>query len=170
MARALEITLGSRFREGIQVFINTFPRSYAAYRVGPTDFQPALYIYTQTIADNVDAIYRIAARGIHSHLHLYNIHANQSADEYKIIYHLGRAIEKHLVNAGAPDLAQVHMFSVIGLLDYRLQTLGIHKPKLLTDMTKLIRLNKFDSEMGQTGGYMVYKCVSTTPLSPPKAA
>lgn len=161
MSRGLEITLGGLFKEHVRIFIEAFPRSYAKYKKGPVDFEEDLEKYSGTIVDNAEAIFRLAARDINSYLNLYMIHANKSADEFKIIYFLGRAIERHLIHAGYVEISRVHMFIMIGLLDYRLQTKGVKKDPLTNALTKLIRLGLFDQELGQTGCYLIYKCVST---------
>jgi len=121
-----------------------------------------LKLYAQSISENMEAIAQDTADGISNYLNRYNVGTDNSVDEYKIIYFLGRSILKYL-----PDfdvLKGVHLFVMVGLLDFRLQKLGIYKPQLVTAVTSLIRtgLSVFDSELGLTGCYLIFKCVSTT--------
>jgi hypothetical protein len=164
MSRGLELTLSGLFTRFSKIFITTFPRSISRFSELPEDqIKQSITIYSSVIGDNCAAIYRLAAQNLNQYLNRYSVHANQSADEYKIIYYLGRAIERHLRANGHDLLAQVHMATMIGLLDFRIASKGIIKPKLTAAMGKLIRGNYFDEEMGQNGCYMIYKCVSTTP-------
>jgi len=161
MTRGLELTLKGNFINFTKFFVEAFPRSYDKYGADPAEFDDNLALYTQTINSKCDEIYRMTARDINTYINLYSIHVNQSADEFKIIYYLGRAIEKWLVKNGLAEIAQIHMFAMIGLLDFKLETLGYNKPKLTKAMIKLIRFGKIDEELGVTGCYLTYKCVST---------
>jgi hypothetical protein len=169
MSRAFELTLGGLFTQIAKVYVHSFPLAYATYkRMDPefvlADITSPLADYKKTIESNRDAIFRVAAADINRYLSNYSVHANQSADEFKIIYFMGRAIERHLVKEGFPEHARAHLFVMIGLLDYRLQTLGVMKPKLTKALTKLIKLNAFDQELGANGCYLTYKCVATVKL------
>jgi hypothetical protein len=119
--------------------------------------------YKQVIQDYAPEIFKAAAAGINTYLNLYSVRAATSADEYKIVYFLGLAIERRLEEMGYAELAQVHMFSMIGLLDFRLRTLKINKPNLMVAMTRLVKQGRFREQLGQNGGYLIYKSVSTTP-------
>ena len=96
MTRPLEITLKSSFLALTSAYVTSFPRAYQASGFAPDEFNNNLHNYTEVISQNCEAIYRIAAMDIHAYLNLYNVHANKSADEYKLIYYLGGAIDKHL--------------------------------------------------------------------------
>lgn len=161
MTRGLEITLGGSFRIIAGAYVDSFSRAYIAYSGKIVEVNSPLNTYKQVIINNGHAIFRAAAAEINRYLSNYSVHANQSADELKVIYFVGRSIEKHLVNDGFPEIAQVHMFCMIGLLDYRLQHLQIEKPTLTKALTRLVRLNVFHEELGRTGCYLAYKSVST---------
>lgn len=163
MSRALELVLLRDFRRLIKIYIESFPHSYARFNRGPTDFDRDLVLYRNSIANNAEAIIRAAAKGIGDYAALYGVRAGQSFDEFKTIYFLGRAIESRLIASNYVRISQVHMFTMIGLLDARLVSLGIRKSKLTRAMTELVRVQRFDSELGIDGCYLVYKCVATTP-------
>lgn len=163
MSRALEVLLLSDFRLLTKVYIEAFPYSYAKYHSVPVDFAADLEVYVDRIMSNSEAIFRGAAWGIGGYSALYKVMAIESFDEFKTIYFLGRAIERHLLAAKHVQMAQIHMFTMIGLLDRKLQSLGIYKPNLTQAMTGLIRVSRFDEELGATGCYLIYKCISTTP-------
>lgn len=163
MSRALEVLLLGDFRLLSKVYIEAFPFSYAKYHSAPVDFAADLEIYVERIITNREAIFRRAAWGISGYTALYKVMAVESFDEFKTIYFLGRAIERHLLEAKHVQLAQIHMFTMIGLLDRKLQSLGIYKENLTAAMTRLIRVSRFDQELGTTGCYLIYKCISTTP-------
>lgn len=163
MSRFLEEMLKSDLRRLLKVYVETFPFSYAVYNAGPADFMDDLHIYEGIITANGDDIRRAAAWGISGYSNLYRIMAKDGFDEFKSIYYLGRAVERHLLRANHVKMAQIHLFTMIGLLDEKLKHLGISKPLLTGAMTQLIKLSKFDSELGSTGCYLVYKCSSTVP-------
>lgn len=163
MSRALEVLLLGDFRLLAKVYMEAFPYSYAKYHSAPVDFQADLEIYIDRIMANREAIFRGAAWGISGYSALYKVMAVESFDEFKTIYFLGRSIERHLLEAKHVQIAQIHMFTMIGLLDRKLQSLGISKENLTRAMTRLIRVSRLDQELGTTGCYLIYKCISTTP-------
>ncbi len=169
MSRGLELTLGGRFTQIAGVYVKSFPLAYAAYMRMSSDLPlvevlSPLKEYKTVIINNRDAIFRVAAADINRYLNNYSVHANQSADEFKIIYFMGRAIERHLIKDGCPEHARAHLYCMIGLLDFRLETLGVSKPKLTRALTRLIKFNAFNEELGATGCYLTYKCVATVKL------
>lgn len=171
MSRGLEITLRGSFVAITRAYVEAFPRAYRAFGASSDDFEESLASYASVIEENCEAIYRVAAAEISTYLNLYNIHANKSADEFKIIYYVGVAIERHLQRVGLAYVGQVHSFAMVGLLDFRLQTLNYKKPQLTKALTRLIKLGKLESELGATGCYMIYKCVSTAqPIEIPKVS
>ena len=167
MTRALEIVLKNQFDRFAAIYIDTFERSYEAYGAPDADFDKNFDLYCAVVQGNWEAICRIAAAEINTYLNLYSIHVRLSADEFKIAYYLGVAIERHLQRVGLVEVAQIHMFSMIGILDFRLRTLGYRKPQLTKAMTKLIKLGVMNAELGPTGCYLTYKCVSTSEKLPP---
>lgn len=163
MSTAIEIVLKSDFRDLIQVYIATFAHSYARLNSGPADFDQDLAIYDSLINSKSDDIIRAAAFSITGYSHLYKVLPRETFDEFKIIYYLGLAIERHLTKAGHAKIVQVHMFTLIGLMDEALRRKGVVKPQLTGAMTQLIRFGYFDRELGNTGCYLIYKCSSTAP-------
>lgn len=162
MSRAEEIVLKDLFVDFSVVYVQTFAVSYGKCGCAPEEYGRNLLTYRRVIKEFAPEIFRAAATAINSYLNLYSVRAASSPDEYKIIYFLGRAIERRLEELGCAEIAQVHMHSLVGLLDYRLRTLGIDKPHLRKAMIKLIRSGRFDEQLGQTGGYLIYKTCSTT--------
>lgn len=171
MSHPLLQTLKGGFKLCLGFYIDAFPRAYAAYitekpgngsvPATPDQFSAYLRAYTTTIENNLDAIFRAAAQEVGNYLNLYNIHANQSADEYKLIYFLGRAIGKHVSATGLRPMQHAHFYAMIGLLGDRLEECGFHKPELTRAMKRLIKADQIEEQLGKTGGYLVYKCVST---------
>lgn len=146
-----------------KVYIEAFPFSYARFVQGPADFMDDLKIYENIIETNYFDIRRAAATGVQNYCALYEIMPVNGVDEFKSIYYLGRAIEAHLLAQKHIRISQVHMFTMIGLLDEKLQSLGVFKDQLTVAMTGLVRAREFDNELGKTGCYLIYKCSSTAP-------
>lgn len=163
MSRFLEEMLKRDLRILVKVYIETFPFSYARYNAGPADFQKDLNIYEDLILSNADDICRAAAWGISGYSALYRVMPKDGIDEFKSVYYLGRAIERHLLAANHVKIAQIHMFTMVGLMDEKLKRKGVRKPTLTKSITELIKLSRFDQELGATGCYLVYKCSSTAP-------
>ncbi len=161
MSHPLIQILKTHFRALASVYVESF--ADATWKYGEDDaHEHRITQYTSVITDNFPDIFRMAAGDMAVYLNSYDIHINQSADEFKLIYFLGRAIERYLKGKGLLAVAQIHMYLMIGLLDDRLRTRGYDKPPLSRAMGKLIRLNEFDSELGKHGCYLLYKCVSTS--------
>jgi len=150
-------------------YIDAFPHAYKKYGGIGAQFYGNLTAYKNTIQDNAPEIYRIVAAEINTYLNLYKVHANQSADEFKLIYYLAVGIERHLIRLGLVEIARIHKMTMIGLLDDKLKTIGIVKPRLTKAMINLIKLGKLEAELGPTGCYMIYKCVSTVEILKPPA-
>jgi len=163
MSKTIEVILKKDFRDLIQVYIATFAHSYARLNSGPADFDKDLVVYDNLINAKAEDIIRAAAFGISGYSNLYKVMPRETFDEFKIIYYLGLAIEKHLTKAGHAKIVQVHMFTLIGLMDEALKRKGVLKPQLTGAMTTLIRFGHFDRELGNTGCYLIYKCSSTAP-------
>jgi hypothetical protein len=72
-------------------------------------------------------------------------------------------VNAQLEELGQAKIAQIHMFSMIGLLDEALLFKKVRKPRLTATMTRLIRFGRFWSELGHIGCYLTYKCSSTAP-------
>jgi len=157
------------FKRVVKHYFKSFARAYEAYYgLGTGSYPTDLLKYKQVINDTSDNVYIYAAHQINTYVNLYKI-AIKSPDEYKAIYHIGRGIENQLVGVGLKDIAKVHLFAMVGLLDDRLQTPTkmkpniINKPALTLALTNLIRQDSLEAELGKNGCYMIYKCVSTTP-------
>lgn len=164
MSRALELLLLNDFRDLTKAYIKQFPWSYVKFNSNmPTDVLDELALYGEFIKNNRETIVRAASFGISGYAAMYKVEAKTSFDEFKLIYFLGKAIERRLVHANHVKIAQIHMFSMVDMLDYRLETLNIFKPKLTAAMLELVRRRSFDVELGATGCYLTYKCVATTP-------
>jgi hypothetical protein len=172
MTHPLLHTLKASFKLFLGFYVDTFPRAYASYiteknpgpgwgPATPEQFQAYLRAYVTTIENNIDAIFRSAAQELGNYLNLYSIHANQSADEYKLIYFLGRAIGRHISATGLRPMAHTHSYAMIGLLGDRLAERGCPKPQLTRALKRLIKADQLDDQLGNTGLYLVYKCVST---------
>lgn len=163
MFRYLEERLKKDLIVLLGVYIRTLPYSLAKHAKGPVDFDADLSIYEELINTNCVEICRATAVSVGGYSALYRVMPMDGVDEFKTIYFLGRAIEKHLKTGGHIKLAQAHMFSVIGLLDEKLKSKGVVKPHLTAALTELVRLAQFDKELGATGCYLIYKCSSTAP-------
>lgn len=171
MTHPLLHTLKNSFKLFLGFYIDAFPRAYASYvceKPGPSGGHPTedqfssyLRAYNTTIENNMDAIFRAASQELGNYLNLYNIHVNQSADEYKLIYFLGNAIAKHVAATGLRPMQHVHLYVMIGLLGDRLEKCGCRKPELTRAMKRLIKADQMEEQLGKTGAYLVYKCVST---------
>ena len=163
MSRALELLLNKQLRTLTSVYVATFAHSYAKLASGPVDFDNELKIYEQVIEKNAESIFRSAAFGISGYCSLVGVFPRESFCQFKLIYFLGRAINAQLEEFGHAKLAQIHMFTMIGLLDEALVFKSIHKPRLTATMTRLIRFGRFWSELGHIGCYVSYKSSSTAP-------
>lgn len=162
MPHPFEHTLATRFLQVTKIYIQTFPRAHIAGGFDAWDAGQNLQAYKAAIQDTYLAARRVAADELNAYLNLYGVRASFSADEFKLIYFMGRAITYQLRNIGYHEIAQVHQIAMLGMLDYRLRTLEISKKQMLNAMATLVRSEKFDSELGKTGCYLAYKCVSTT--------
>ncbi len=169
MSRALEILLRQQFIIATRNYVVRFPRSFDAYGFEPSYYDELFEKYAACIDDNAEAIYRGAAREMGQYIHDYKVHVQEYADEFKLVYYLGRAIERHLIRQGHIDAAKVHMFSLLEMLVFRLRTKGIFKKELTTSIASLIREGheKLNEELGRNGLYLVFKCVSTTVILKP---
>jgi hypothetical protein len=161
MSGALQGMLRSQLNDFTAVYAATYTRSYFAFDKSYPGYGPSLVAYRKIIGDNVDTIYRAAVADITRYIYQYNIHVDPTVDEFKCIYFLGMAIRRQLIASGQVHAARVHMFSMLGLLDYRLRTLGYDKRQLLRALLDLVREDKFDADLGVIGCYLIYKCVST---------
>ncbi len=161
MSRPFEIMLRDELIQFTTVYVETFARSYFRFDPSHPGYGQSLLAYRKTIEENAESIYRAAAAGISSYLYDFDIIPNKSIDEFKFVYFLGRSIQLQLNARGLQHVAKVHMFTMIGLLDFRLRTLGYQKSQLRKAMTKLVRLDQFEAQLGATGCYLIYKCVST---------
>lgn len=164
MSLSADAVLRDSLKRVTHVYIESLARSYRKFQrdaASIEEYSEFLFAYVEIITREFGDICHEAKTGINSYLYLYNIHAKESADEFKIVYYLGMTIYKHLQRNGAAVTAQVHLFAMIGLLDDKLKSLGIHKPQLVRALTTLVRNGRFESELGATGCYLIYKCVST---------
>lgn len=164
MANFIEERLKSDLRRLSKVYVKTFPFSYAVFTRGPADFMADLAVYHAEIEDNYLAIRAAAAAGIVKYCNLYGIMPVNGVDEFKSVYFLGRAIEARLLKEGHVRIAQVNMFTMIGLMDEKLQKRGVYKNLLTKALTHLVRIREFDEQLGKNGAYLIYKCSSTAPL------
>ncbi len=166
MSNFIEVRFKSDLKDLVSVYINAFPHSYSSFNKGPVDFDADLNIYANTITNNYNNILSASASGIQKYCNLFGISPINGVDEFKTIYFLGRAIEKQLLNLKNVRVSQIHMYTMIGLMDEKLNTKKAPKPELTHAMLNLIDQREFDNEMGKTGCYFTYKCSSTSkPLS-----
>jgi|GEM_PF-2589081 len=157
----IEERLKGDLRDLIKTYIDTFPFSYAVFSNAPVDFALELDVYAGTIEDKFISIISAAAAGIQKYCNLFDISPVKGIDEFKTIYFLGRAIEAQLLNVKNVRLAQIHMYTMIGLMDEKLKSKNVQKEELTHAMLSLIDQREFDNEMGKTGCYFTYKCSST---------
>jgi len=154
--------LKADFRRTVKAYLSTFAHAYFPYGSAPAaDYGRNLALYRSVVEREIESIYKAAASGITGYTATYRVLAKESFDEFKVVYFLGRAIEAQLQHAGFPQIAQIHMYIMIGMLDERLELLGIVKAHLTGALTALIKLGRFEQELGRTGCYLIYKCVST---------
>jgi hypothetical protein len=169
MAESKQITLNPIFADFVDVYIQSFCSSYLKYGESfgaPIQEMPGhLKLYASIIMANGQAIFDTAAADISKYLYTYNVYTEETVDEYKIIYFLGMAIERALPPFKA--LKGAHLISMIGLLDYRLKVLGIDKPRMRAALVTLIRGGELEKELGPTGCYLLYKCISTAERKEP---
>lgn len=161
MSRAYEIALRAELLDFISIYVATYSHSYLKFDPSQPGYGQSLVAYKKTVLDNAESICRAAAAGIGTYLYDYDIRPNESVDEYKHIYFIGLAIHSQLKARALHHAARVHLVSMIGLLDYRLKSLGYDKPQLRKAMVKLIRHDKFETDLGAIGCYLIFKCVST---------
>lgn len=167
------LQLKTRLSEAVQLYIESFPRSYVRfgqdYGAPMSEIGRAFDIYVAAIRSNATAICENAAEGISIYLNLYQVTPRDEVDEFKYIFYVGQAIKNHL-----PQVKQIigsHLFSMIGMLDFIIDEHGIVRKDTLTRaMMKIIREGAFDDELGATGCYLIYKCVSTTKRKPDQVA
>lgn len=170
MPNPVEMVLKKTFGSVCKSFISAFPNSYENFKLksgnsgSNSAYQAAFDAYSSLIEKNSDKIYRAAAFDISEYLYLYKVQPNQTIDEYKAVYFLGRVIERFLIRDATLELAQIHSYSMIHLLDFRLISLGVKRPLLTKAMLTLIdqrefNNKKFDEQMGVVGCYLVYKCL-----------
>lgn len=173
MSLSADEVLRATLKRVTLVYIKTLARACYRFEKNVADsakFNEILFTYSEIIGPAYGDICREAAEGISSYLNLYNVRAEESADEYKVIYYLGMAIFKRLQHAKADEAAKIHLFGMIGMLDFRLLDIGVDKPPLRRALMELVRYNRFESELGATGCYLIYKCVSTVDRDAPPPA
>lgn len=163
MSRPYEILLTDKFRKLVIAFIKSFPEAAEEYG-GCTDEDVEKYLntYAEVLETYNVNIFRVAAHAVSSYMLQFKIHANQSIDEFKLINFLGFEISNFLEKLGHYKIAQIHSFAVIRMLDYRLETLGLDRPLLTTAMHEMVRRRVLDEKMGNTGAYLLYKCLGET--------
>ncbi|MEJ5976989.1 hypothetical protein WG901_10115 [Novosphingobium sp. PS1R-30] len=170
MSRAIEIVLKDSFIKLVGVYLRSFPRAYFKAGGEPADYGKNFAVYKSVIESYRDDVFRAAASGINKYLNFFLIRADASVDEFKIIYFLGRAIERRLSERGLAPMAKAHSYAMVGLLDFRLQTLDIKKPRLTKAMILVADAAAWEEQLGQNGCYLIYKTVATTPECVEKAA
>ena len=164
MSRSIEIVLRDTFVQWVGVYLRTFPRAYLKSGADPAAYGPSYAVYKSVVETYKDNVFRAAAEGINQYLNFFFIRADATVDEFKVIYFLGRAIEAQLAARGLASVAKAHSFSMIGLLDYRLQTLGIDKPRLTKAMALVADSSiNWSEQLGKVGAYLIYKTVATAP-------
>jgi hypothetical protein len=125
------------------VYVASFPHSFSKFIRGPADFLDDLEIYESLIEEKYFEIRRGAVANIQRYCNLYGIMPTNGVDEFKSIYYLGRAIETQLLANSYVRMAQVHMFTMIGLMDEKLNSQGVFKDQLVE---KLAAIGVVDSE------------------------
>lgn len=163
MAGFIEERLKHDLKVLAAVYVETFPFSYARFLKAPADFMEELGIYDALIREKFFDIRAAAASGIQKYCNLYEIMPTNGVDEFKSIYYLGRAIEAQLLAKSYVRMAQIHMYTMIGLMDEKLKSKGVYKDQLTAALTNLVKVREFDDQLGRTGCYLTYKCASTAP-------
>jgi hypothetical protein len=166
MSRGHAIILKTHIVKMLGVYIKSFPRAYLKKfpNAETADVQSSLEEYSAVIEAKTQELVTITGEEIGFYTNLYNVHTNQSADEFKLIYYVGIALERHLKSQGLDHVGKAHMYAMIGMLDYRLRELQIFKPLMSKAMLTLVDTGRFHVEMGRNGCYLLYKCVSTVDL------
>ena len=162
MSQAIGGILREQLTDFCEVYVATYARSYFVYDPQYPGYGQSLVAYCKIIRDNADAIYRAATAGVSRYIYDYSIHVDPTVDEFKCVYFLGLAIHTKLLANGQPHAANVHLFTMIGLLDARLRTMGFGKKQLLKAMMMVVRDGQFERDLGTNGCYLIYKCVSTS--------
>ena len=160
MSSAFASAFADKLNSMIEVYLESYALAYDAFGMPHQNFEPSLALYKETIKANMQNIRVVAGSRIAAYIYMYNVQIS-SPDELKLIYFVGRAIAWQLRQHGHTAIAPVHLFAMLGLLDDRLRYLGINKPRLLTALAKLVEERNLFKELGPTGTYLLYKCLST---------
>jgi hypothetical protein len=164
MSRTFEIVFGNALARMAGIYSKTFTRAHSIALPGEiASLEEDRDLYNQVLIGFSEELVRAACSGINIYVNFYKIRISSSVDEFKIIYYLGRAIERRLIERGLPHLARVNLYSMISLLNYRLERMNICKPKLTTAMLLVMDDGRVDEQLGKHGCYLIYKTVSTTP-------
>ena len=126
---------------------------------------------------NFEYILNEATLLVSDYVHTYKVQPFGGICEYKQIYFAGRAIEKAILQpANYPDekvggtldhadLAKIHMYTMVGLMDYILSRdgCGHQRPRISRALIELIDQDLFNAHLGKYGGYLLFKCQGDEP-------
>ena len=162
MNRPYEIILTESFRELLPIYVSTFGASAIEFGLDNEHrYLELLGFYENVIENDVEKIFELAVRFVGQYMNQFKIHAVNTIDEYKSIYFLGIAISSILDGYEFHSTAKVNLFSMVKMLDYRLTTLNAFRPQMSVALQDQIRRNKFYDKFGNTGCYLLYKCIGS---------
>lgn len=161
MSKDIELFTERHLKKVSKFFIERFGFSYGLLGLNPELYGQSVVRYKEIITTRATAWLPSAASMIGKYSRYHGVRTANSVDEFKLIYFFGMSVEAILREENYPDLAKVHLVTMIAILDYRMQYEGINKQMLSENMIRLIKDNLFHQEMGKIGCYLTYKCAVT---------
>ena len=162
MNKPYQIILSEAFKELVPVYVASFGKASIDFGIdNKRRYSELLRYYEDTITRHAEDIIRNAVKFTSQYMMQFKIRAVDTIDEYKLVYFLGLSISTALEEYELYTTSKINLFSMVCMLDHRLQTLNAFRPKMSEAILDQIRRGKFSDKFGNTGCYLLYKCTGS---------
>lgn len=161
MPHPIQIIYEPYYRKFITIFTENLPYVYYDYKVGDNEdeLHQIQLDFKECIKLHTDGIYIATSDKINTYLNDFSVMPRGTIDEFKIIFFLAKTLAKRLEKDGLHNVAKITLLIMIYLLDYRLNDVKAHRPKLTKQSVKMINNNILLDKTGEVGLYLTYKCL-----------
>ena len=165
MNKPYQVVLSESFKELIPVFIASFGQAAIDFGLDNEQRYTDLLGYYENVIENyTEEIITNSINFTSQYMTQFKIQAIDTIDEYKLVYFLGIGISTVLDKFEFHTTAKINLFSMVCMLDYRLETLDAFRPKMSGAIQDQIRRGKFYDKFGNSGCYLLYKCAGAAAL------
>ena len=172
MPHPIQIIYQPYYRKFVTIFTNALPFVYCDYKIGDdkNELKQIQLDFEKCITLNADKIYIVTSNKINTYLNDFSVMPKGTIDEFKIIFFFAKTLAKFLERDGLHTVAKTTLLTMVYLLDYRLNTVQAHRPKLTQQSIRMIGNSILFQKTGEVGLYLTYKCLYNYAKENQKAA